>query len=124
MNQTLDEYRAYAGSGRPDKPDRQNLERVRQAAVKAELLVGDPNWDMFLSMVQAALETTQGQREQLISKLANPSMVNHEEIMQTKLLLAECQGTIGAWTAVLSLPGEIMKNGDKARIELDRIDDA
>ncbi len=103
---------------------RPQLEMLAQAEVQAGLLTGDPNWDIFLSYIQAVLEVTKGQRDAFAAVIADPATVEHDRIMSAKIGLAECKGLIDAWEAVISLPKDILEVGREARTLLERMPDA
>ena len=111
------------GSGKKQQP-RENLAYIAQAGVKASLLTGSPHWDTFLTYVQAAIEASRGQLVQLEAKLTDPMFLDPAELMRIKMLAAICRTRIQAWEAVLSLPKDLMAEGDKARDILARIQDA
>ena len=110
------------GSGK--KQPRENLAYIAQAGVKASLLTGSPHWDTFLTYVQAAIEASRGQLVQLEAKLTDPMFLDPAELMRIKMLAAICRTRMQAWEAVLSLPKDLMAEGDKARDILARIEDA
>ena len=110
------------GSGK--KQPRENLAYIAQAGVKASLLTGSPHWDTFLTYVQAAIEASRGQLVQLEAKLTDPMFLDPAELMRIKMLAAICRTRMQAWEAVLSLPKDLMAEGDKARDILARIQDA
>ena len=58
MNHTYDEFRKTVKARQAEKAEkyRPQLEMLAQAEVKAGLLTGDPNWDIYLSYLQAVLE--------------------------------------------------------------------
>ena len=100
------------------------LETLSQAQIKAEHVTGDPNWDTFLSYIQAAVESHEEELEQLKTMLESPVMVAPDDIMRLKIAIISCRARLAAWDAVISLPKDIKEHGEKARAILDRIDDA
>lgn len=101
---------------------RAGLEAIQQAAVKAENLTGDPLWDTYLSYVQAGIERMEMVRDACLEKLGSSSLVDQNQIMATKVALAEAKAMIEAWQAVLSLPKDLKENGGKAEEFLARLD--
>ena len=100
---------------------RPQLEMLRQASVSAESLTGNPHWDIFLQYLAAAIEDTEGQKKGFSDALADPSVVDTNDIMKAKLSLAECNGRIDAWKFVLSLPKDIIGMGTQAKELLGRM---
>jgi hypothetical protein len=87
----------------------QVIEMLRQAALSAANLTGDPHWDRFLSYFQSAVETTEGQRARLVEILTNSKVVEQNQIMETKIAIAECTARIEAWNAMMAFPNQIME---------------
>ncbi len=123
MNLSFDDWqkRVDAKGAERAQEHRPVLKMLAQAEVKAGLLTGDPNWDIFLSYVQADVEFMEGLRDGFEAKIADPRTVNHEQIVLAKIGLAECTATINAWEAVISLPKDILEMGREARTLLDRM---
>ncbi len=123
MTRTYDEHQARFEEKRAESAaaHRPQLEMLAQAAVKAELLTGDPNWDRFLSYLQAAAEATEAQRDGFAAIIADPATVNHERIMGAKIGLAECKGRLEAWNAVIALPKDLVEMGAQAKTLLERL---
>jgi len=116
----LNAERRLADIGR----NRFRLELLNQAEVKAKHLTGDPHWDMFLSYIQGAIETTQRQLEGFEAALGSPDLVNTDEIMKAKISVIRCRERIAAWVAVMELPNELRAGGVEARGLLERLNDA
>lgn len=120
---TFDEYKVAAEEKQAERAadHRPQLEMLRQAAVKAELLPGYPGWDTFMSYLQAAMEATVEQAEVLRRVVLDPMMVDHDQLMRAKLGLAQCEGRIDAWKAAIELPADIGREGEKAKKLLERL---
>lgn len=101
---------------------RQNLEIMRQAAVKAELLTGDTHWDTFLSYLEAAKEAWEGECQTAIGMLKDPGVVDADEIMRLKIRVAQLEFGIGTIAGIISLPHDIKEQGEKAENLLTRLD--
>ena len=99
------------------------LENMAQAEVKATLLTGAPHWDTFLSYIQAAVEHAEESWRGFERKLGDPNLVDYNEIMKVKISLVETMATITAWKAVASLPSDLIRDGNKARDLLSRMND-
>ena len=103
---------------------RVGLERLQQAQVRMESLTGDADWDLFLSYVQAAIESTERQAVTALDRLRSPKTVSADEIWELKLALAGYEAAIRAWSSILELPNDIKKSGEQAEDLLSRMDDA
>jgi len=75
-----------------------------QAQLSIEHVTSDPHWDRFLSYIQAAIEAEQGKEQTLFASLRDPGLVNHDQIMQVKIALAQCTAHIQAWQEVMAVP--------------------
>lgn len=126
MSADLAEFKKLQGARADQRlqQDRPALQMIRQAAVKAEYLTGDPNWDAFLSYLTAAKEqlaTTSISFERI---LRDPTTVDHDTMMRAKIGLLECEAQIKFADAVISLPKNIRDEGEKAAGLLERIERA
>ncbi len=123
MNPDYDEWKKKVDAGKAERAaeHRPQLEMLAQAEVKAGLLTGDQNFDIFLSYLQAALEVTEAQRDGFAAVIADPATVAHDRIMAAKICLAECKGRAEAFEAVISLPKDIMEMGAEAKTLLERM---
>ena len=123
MSLSRDEWGDIVAARKREKTEgyRPQLEMLRQAAVPAEALTGDQNWDIHLRYVQAAIEDTEGQREAFQAILNDPRTVNSDELMAAKIAMVECGGRIEAFKACLSLPSDLMAMGEQAKELLERM---
>ena len=101
---------------------RTELEHFMQAEVQAERLTGDPDWDIFLQLVQAGIERMQKLANELRRQLADPGTVNQDELMRLKISLADAEGHVRAWEATIQLPKDIKQSGEQAKTLLERLD--
>jgi hypothetical protein len=101
-----------------------NLQVMDRAALEARSVTNDPHWDHFLSYIQAAIETTEAQMQQLHRQLADDARVTHESLLLSKLALKRCEGRLEAFRAVQDLPKDLIASGDEARAVLDRLTDS
>ena len=97
-----------------------DLKMIQQAAVKAELLTGDPVWDLFLTYLQHALEETETYRQSAQDMLTHPNTVDHNTMLQAKIALAESTSRASILEAVISLPKDLIELGSKAKGLLER----
>ncbi len=124
MNESLDEFKARTGDKKAEREaaHRPQLQMLARAEVNSRMLTGEPLWDTFLSYLQAAVEQTEGQNAAFAATIADPRIVDGDMIMEAKTGLAECQGRIKAWNAVISLPKDLIEMGQEAKTLLGRID--
>lgn len=101
---------------------RTNLEMIRQAAVKADLLTGDQYWDTFLSYLEAAVENLSTDRETSNRLLCGPQTVEPNEIMVLKFRIAQLDIQIATIRGIMALPKDIRERGEQAKDLLKRLD--
>jgi len=100
-----------------------DLRYLTQAAVKAGNLTGIPEWDAFLSHLQAAVEKARTQRDHWLAIIADPRIVDHDSIIAAKIGLTRCDAWIEAWEQAMDLPAQLMRAGSAAKIALKGLDD-
>ena len=115
------EYTELANKKQLERQANGRLEMIAQAAVKADLLTGDSNWDTFLSYIQAAAEQTEAQRNAILEQISDPNIVDDNQTRRLRNAVIACNERIGAWKAVMDLPKDIIENGEKARAILDKL---
>lgn len=91
------------------------LEYLSQAAVKAELLTGSPQWDVFLSYLQSTRDVCAQQLAGFERVLVDPRVVNDDDMRRAKISAVECRARIETLDSVMTLPAQIMSEGTKAR---------
>jgi hypothetical protein len=116
---TFDEFMRTRPAHEPSAAEVKQLRGLRQAEVSADRLTGDPDWDVYLSYLHAAIEATARQKSSLEERLHSPDLVDHVEMLKIKIALSECTARIDAWTAALNLPSDIKKNGRNAKNLID-----
>ena len=109
-------------AGKREQKHRPALEWLAQAAVSAEQLMADPHWKVYQQYLAAAVGNTEQNADALRRKLASPLVVDHSEILITKIALAESEAMIRAWNVAISMPKEIMEKGEEAKSVLERLD--
>ena len=121
MSFTREEYADLLEKKQKNKMngERPTLEYLVQAQVKMELLTGNQHWDIFLSYLQSALEGLKITEDQYRDKLCSSSLVDSNEIMLTKMGLAETKGQITLLEGIIALPKDIIESGEKAKAVLD-----
>lgn len=97
------------------------LEMMAQAAVAAENLTGYPEWDLFLSYIQAAIETTKGHQTSFDAILKDPLITDENELRRARIAYFQCAERVLAWEVVLQLPKDLKESGEKAKDILGRL---
>lgn len=119
MEVDLSDYKSL----RKKVPDdqRRRAKIVVQQGVNARLLTGNEHWDDYLSYLQAAIDRTMEALDSFDARLTDPSVTNPDELMKAKIGRCECKARIDAWETAMSLPGDLMESGGKAKEWLDEI---
>ena len=118
---TLDEFLRSIPAQQSGDADVRHLRGLRQAEVSVDRLTGDPDWDVFMTYIQAAIDSTEEQKRGFERRMLAADVVEQSEILKIKIALRECIARIEAWTAVLRLPADIKKNGNKAKSLMEKL---
>lgn len=105
----------------PKEQERQNLAMIRQAGVAAEMLTGNPDWDKFLTYLQPALEANTAQRDAFMRDLANPLLVNVDEVSKRRIAVIRLNERIEVLQWVIALPAHLIRLGGQAAEQLKSI---
>jgi hypothetical protein len=97
------------------------LRMHQQAAVKMDLLTGDPTWDQYLSYVQAALDNTKKNRDGLMARLSSPQLVNNDQVAQIRVAILCADSQIATLEWSMAMPSQIKKLGEVSKQYLDKI---
>jgi hypothetical protein len=97
---------------------RQNLTMIQQAGLSAEMLTGDPHWDKYLSYLQAALNSNRAARDSYMNDLANPTLVNNEEVAKRRIAVMRLNERIEVLNFAITLPGHLIRLGAAADVKL------
>lgn len=90
------------------------LIQLRQAAVAAEQMMGTPEWDVFLSYLEAAKQEAVKMRAGYVTDLTNPRIVDQNEIAKLRIAVFRLDDRIQTLAAVIAMPHEIRKHGHVA----------
>lgn len=114
---TRDDFRKAAEAKKKERQRSQigHLELLHQAAVRAELLTGDPQWDTYMSFLQDTVNKTQAIRSRYEEILSDPNVVDDGEMRRAKIGVIECTSAINALEAAISLPKMLKDTGEIAK---------
>jgi len=88
---------------------------LRQAAVKANWLVKDTNWDTYLTYIQADIEEFDVIIRSARQIMEDPATVNHDDLMKAKLVLLEAKAMKKALNIAITYPSQIVKEGKELK---------
>lgn len=117
MTISIDEFRKRPKTASAERLARtaQALEGITREAVRMEALTGNPEWDHFLSYLEAAHKAALRHREVEFAKLRDPMLVDPQEIQRCKIKVAIIDTRIEAIDEIMALPKFIQDHGEKAR---------
>jgi len=103
---------------------RPHLMGLAQAAVRMELLTGNEAWDHFLRYLEAAKEKFVEARQVADAALVSGVVVGHDDILRWKILRAEAHAQVQLVDAIMTLPKDVISDGEKAKGLLERLGEA
>ena len=102
------EYLAYIESTQQPRLTRDlAADIVRTAAVSFEHLTNNPEWDRFLSMVQAELERCKAERDRCLSECGEAA--SEDMLRHWQLQYQFHKGSVKALEGVMGLPHQVME---------------
>ncbi len=116
-----DEYLKNIRNSEPGKERIRQLQAQTFEAVRATAVTGHPDWDHFLSAVEARIKAYREMAEVEQAKLNNPLIVNADEIMLLKVKLACLNEGRTALEGVIELPKALISQGLEASKRLHNI---
>ena len=114
-------YDDWRAKEQPVEAKKRHLQVVAQQAVRAEHLTGNEHWDAYLSFLQAAIERMTIVRDSHRAILLDPQNVDQDAMMKAKIGLCEAEAMMLAWETAMSLPGDLIRDGEIAKERLDEI---
>ena len=105
---------------------RTDLIQLRQAAVAAEQMMGTPEWDLFLSYIQAGVVEAAKSRDAYMRDIASPLLVDPNAVAQKRIAIIRLNDRIETLQRVIAMPAEIRKHGhvaDERLKELAKLDE-
>ena len=115
MTIDLDDWKKSRRSAEVPRIDRDDIKRIQQAAVSAERLTGNPDWDIYQSYIQSALERLEKDKTDLADGILTPNCVDHTQLMIRKAMYAKVIGQIELLQQIIDLPKRIIEMGGKAK---------
>jgi hypothetical protein len=116
---TLDEFRKERPlQAAPRSANLGNMQMIAHEAVRLEALTGDPDWDHFLAYFEAALKMATRMRDQEMTRLRDPGLVNPDDVAKLRANLLRLDARIDTLSEVLMLPQLLKKQGELARLQI------
>lgn len=91
------------------------MQQIMKAAVNAENLTGDPLWDEYLSILQAVRDQTELAYNSLREKADSPLVINVDEIMTLKILMAVARERMTVLDLMMQIPSDLKKRGEATK---------
>lgn len=113
MSFDLEDFKKTIEKKRAEKlgGERIQLQAIRQAALNADAVTGDPAWDVFLTYLQKAIDDNTMARDALLRDLANPTLVNPDLIAGKRIALIQRNERLIVLSHVIAMPAQIKKLG-------------
>lgn len=96
----------------------QNLDIIVREAARMEALTGHPDFDHFLTYIEAALRASEAQLKIEDAKLRSPYLVNDEAVRVLKAQITFIESRIHTLKEVLMLPKYLKEHGDAAKAQI------
>ncbi len=94
--------------------NQRELRRVALGMTGAKQLTGDPNWDVYLGVVQALIDGVAGDIESARILLADGLDTEHAVMLEQKMKLQFLRGRLLALEEVIGIPAVLLEQGEKA----------
>ena len=95
------------------RSDRRTL--VLRAALDAEKLLGDPNWDRFLELLQRAVNEIESLRTTWTQRLHDPMLLDHPGLLQAKTAITDLDAQHRALSWAMELPKALIAGAEEFR---------
>lgn len=103
--------------------DRTQLRVLAQAEVPASALTKSPEWNYYLSLVEAKVEELEESLNTLQRALATDMIFDHAGLATNKAFAMRLKVQIDTLQAVLDLPRQIIEMGERAKLVLVQYDE-
>ena len=100
---------------------RVELQHLAQAEVMASALLGSPEWDYYLRLLQGAIDKSESQRDSWRNQLFDQASRTDEEIREILREALVCDVRAKAWRVALMLPTQIREDGAAAQEALNTL---
>jgi len=100
------------------KGNRRELEQTAQAAVPIHALVGTKDWDYFLSLIQAKIDSLTAGLKGLQEAGANDPSYDHGTLAAHKAMTMQLSVQKETLEQIVALPKKIIEQGEKANFAL------
>lgn len=116
---SIDEFRSALPKRAP--PSHDHLHGLARQPVRMEALTNDESWDFFLSFIEGFIQRTTEIRDDTITKLRDPKLVNDDLVRGLRAEIAALDTRIAVLEEVIALPKYLREQGEKARDELAKL---
>ncbi len=84
-------------------------------APRMEALTKDDRWDTYLGFLSGVREKIEASRSAAQERLGSPNLVNHDELMQQKLLMLINEAQLQAIDLAIGLPKALIDSSSEAQ---------
>jgi hypothetical protein len=99
----------------------QELAHLVQAQVSASKLTGDPNWDIYLQLLQGRLDDVIKAHTESLELLESPLILEYEKVMMNKIRAVAARAQIDILEWAMDLPTAMREASFNAQDTLKRL---
>jgi hypothetical protein len=100
------------------------LQRMRQAAVPTEMLVGSEEWDYFQTLAQERVELLEASQKAIFAALTSPMTSTAEDLWSLRCDAIRIEAEIRVWKMAVALPKVIIADAERAKAMMEALDEA
>jgi len=93
-------------------------------APRMEALTKDDRWDTYLGFLSGVRGKIEASRSAAQERMGSPSLVNHDELMQQKLLMLINEAQLQAIDLAIGLPKVLIESSSEAQKLVDRFNES
>jgi DNA repair exonuclease SbcCD ATPase subunit len=99
-----------------------DMGRLQHAAILSEYVMAQPEWNFYLTQLQAELNVIRTSIESLTRQVTSEEVSDPNEISRMKAWLSRYRGRAEAIEAAIALPSKIVELGARATLALENVD--
>jgi|SRR6266576_4796232 len=113
--------RQEVADARRERSSARDVSRIPQlmslaaVAPRMEALTKDDRWDTYLGFLSGVREKIEASRSAAQERLGSPNLVNHDELMQQKLLMLINEAQLQAIDLAIGLPKALIDSSSEAQ---------
>jgi len=85
-----------------------NIQLLKRESVRCASLVGSADWDSYLGYLQTVITGLEGVREEAMTLLEDPRIIDHDSLLNAKMVFREAKSSLDILYQVIQLPYAIL----------------